>query len=70
MAIKKIERAFEHSTFSRRTLRELKIIRLMEHENVIGVRSILRPKSIKEFDDIYVVQDLMETDLASIIKSS
>ena len=34
IAIKKIERAFEHRLYAKRTLRELKILRLMKHENV------------------------------------
>jgi len=34
VAIKKIERAFEHRIFAKRTLRELKIMRLCNHENV------------------------------------
>ena len=34
VAIKKIERAFEHPLFAKRTLRELKILRLLSHENV------------------------------------
>lgn len=53
-----------------RTLRELKILRLLQHENIIGIRTIIKPKSKTEFEDIYVISDLMETDLASIIKSN
>lgn len=34
VAIKKIEKAFEHKIFTKRTLRELKILRLLKHENV------------------------------------
>ncbi len=34
IAIKKIEKAFEHRIFTKRTLRELKILRLLNHENV------------------------------------
>ena len=34
VAIKKIERAFEHRLYAKRTLRELKILRLIKHENV------------------------------------
>jgi serine/threonine protein kinase len=34
VAIKKIEKAFEHKIFTKRTLRELKICRLLKHENV------------------------------------
>lgn len=69
LAIKKIEKAFEHSTYTKRTLRELKIMRLLEHENIIRIKSIQLPKSREEFDDIYVIVELMETDLSSIIKS-
>ena len=69
VAIKKIEKAFEHSTYTKRTLRELKIMRLLEHENIIRIKSIQLPKSREEFDDIYVIVELMETDLSSIIKS-
>src|ERR1700743_2565734 len=37
VAIKKIEKAFEHKVFAQRTLRELKIMRLLQHDNVIGI---------------------------------
>lgn len=44
-------------------------MRLLRHENVLSIKNILNPKSRDEFKDIYVVSELMETDLASIIKS-
>ena len=69
VAIKKIERAFEHSTFTKRTLRELKIMRLLNHENILSINSIQLPSSRASFNELYVVFDLMDTDLASIIKS-
>jgi serine/threonine protein kinase len=69
IAIKKIEKAFDHKVFTKRTLRELKILRLLKHENVISIKTILLPKSREQFEDIYVYNELMETDLASIIKS-
>jgi hypothetical protein len=34
VAIKKIENVFEHSTFSIRCLREMKLNRLLQHDNV------------------------------------
>jgi serine/threonine protein kinase len=70
VAIKKIEKAFEHRVFAQRTLRELKILRLMDHDNVINIETILKPKSRDDFQEIYVVNELMETDLAQIIKSN
>ncbi len=33
-AIKKISRAFDHKIIIKRTLRELRILRLLKHENV------------------------------------
>lgn len=64
MAIKKIEKAFEHKIFALRTLRELKIMRLLNHDNVLSVKTILNPASLETFDQIYVVTELMETDLS------
>lgn len=70
IAIKKIENAFEHITFTKRTLRELRILRHLQHENVIDVRAIFYAGSKNTFEDVYVISELMETDLASILKSS
>jgi mitogen-activated protein kinase 1/3 len=69
VAIKKMEKIFEHATFTKRTLRELIILRKMQHENVIALKTILRPINPHTFEEIYVVFELMETDLSSIIKS-
>lgn len=68
VAIKKIERAFEHPLFTRRTLRELKILRLLSHENVIDLLTIQKPVANERLD-IYAVFEIMETDLGSIVKS-
>lgn len=35
IAIKKIEKTFQHRFFAKRALRELKILRNLKHENVI-----------------------------------
>lgn len=35
LALKKIEKVFEHKIWAIRTLRELKILRLLKHENVL-----------------------------------
>jgi serine/threonine protein kinase len=42
----------------------------LEHENVLGIKRILKPKDKKGFNEIYVISELMETDLAQIIKSN
>lgn len=69
VAVKKIEKAFEHSVYTKRTLRELKILRLLNNENVMQIKTIQLPISKSEFNEIYLVSELMETDLSTIIKS-
>jgi serine/threonine protein kinase len=69
VAIKKINKVFEHRVYAQRTLRELKIMRLLEHENVLSAKCILEPESLQKFDSLYVVMEMMETDLTQIVKS-
>jgi len=69
VAIKKINKAFEHLTDTKRTLREVKILRHFNHENVIRIKDILRPASLEKFEDVYIVSELMDTDLHQIISS-
>ena len=40
LAIKKIEKVFDNEIFAKRALREIKIMRLLKHDNVLGIRSI------------------------------
>jgi serine/threonine protein kinase len=63
VAIKKINKVFEHRVYAQRTLRELKIMRLLEHDNVLSAKCILQPESLEKFDSLYVVMEMMETDL-------
>lgn len=70
VALKKIEGMFEHITITKRTLRELRILRHLQHENLVQIKSIFLPGSKAEFEDLYVVSELMETDLASTLRSS
>jgi len=69
VAIKKIGRAFEHAIDARRTIREVKILREMKHDNIITLLDILPPMDLESFNDYYVVYQFMETDLHQIIRS-
>eukprot|EP00002_Diphylleia_rotans_P037613 TRINITY_DN841_c0_g1_i2.p1 TRINITY_DN841_c0_g1~~TRINITY_DN841_c0_g1_i2.p1 ORF type:complete len:360 (-),score=94.18 TRINITY_DN841_c0_g1_i2:486-1565(-) len=69
VAIKKIAKAFDHVTDGKRTLRELKLLRHFNHENVISIKDLVMPKSFEDFQDVYIVSELMDTDLHQIIGS-
>ncbi|KIY48786.1 Pkinase-domain-containing protein [Fistulina hepatica ATCC 64428] len=68
VAIKRIT-PFDHSMFCMRTLREIKLLRHFHHENIIQILDILRPSCIEEFNEVYLVQELMETDLHRVIRT-
>ncbi|KAG1933414.1 mitogen-activated protein kinase 7 [Pimephales promelas] len=70
VAIKKIPNAFEVVTNAKRTLRELKILKHFKHDNIIAIKDILQPVlPHSAFKSVYVVLDLMESDLHQIIHS-
>ncbi|GAB9474283.1 Cmgc/mapk protein kinase [Globisporangium polare] len=69
VAIKKISKAFEDIVDAKRILREIKLLQHFDHENVITVVDLLPPASLTEFEDVYIISDLMETDLHRIIYS-
>ncbi|KAK1612496.1 hypothetical protein QYE76_036169 [Lolium multiflorum] len=68
VAIKKINAVFEHVSDATRVLREVKLLRLLCHPNVVKIKHIMLPPSRREFKDIYIVFELMESDLHHVIK--
>ncbi|KAK0394657.1 hypothetical protein QR680_000859 [Steinernema hermaphroditum] len=68
VAIKKIPRAFAAMTLIKRTLREVRILRELNHENIVSVLDMFTAEG-SQGRDIYMVMDLMETDLHQIIHS-
>jgi len=72
VAIKKIA-PFEHSMFCLRTLRELKLLKFLSEagvsENIISILDIIKPPSIEAFKEVYLIQELMETDMHRVIRT-
>ena len=71
VAIKKITNAFENVVDAKRTLREIKLLRHLRHENVVPITDCMLPSKEEEynFNDVYVMYELMDTDLHQIIRS-
>nr|DAD38500.1 TPA_asm: hypothetical protein HUJ06_009141 [Nelumbo nucifera] len=70
VAIKKIANAFDNRIDGKRTLREIKLLRHMDHENVVAIRDIIPPPQREAFNDVYIAYELMDTDLHQIIRSN
>ncbi|XP_042465285.1 mitogen-activated protein kinase 5-like isoform X2 [Zingiber officinale] len=70
VAIKKIANAFDNHMDAKRTLREIKLLRHLDHENIVGIRDVIPPPMPQTFNDVYVATELMDTDLHHIIRSN
>ena len=70
VAIKRIHDIFYHASDAIRILREVKLLRLLRHPDIVDIKHIMLPPSKKEFKDIYVVCELMESDLHQVIKAN
>jgi len=69
VAIKKVPNAFEDLVDAKRIVREIKLLSFFDHENIISLMDVPKPEARTGFNDIYIVTDLMETDLHRVIYS-
>ncbi|XP_030748567.1 mitogen-activated protein kinase p38b [Sitophilus oryzae] len=67
VAIKKLARPFQTAVHAKRTYRELKLLKHMRHENVIGLLDVFYPRH--DNSQIYLVTHLMGADLNNIIRT-
>ncbi|CAO3687977.1 unnamed protein product [Umbelopsis ramanniana] len=65
VAVKKIMKPFSTPVLSKRTYRELKLLKALKHENIISLSDIF----ISPLEDIYFVTELLGTDLHRLITS-
>lgn len=67
VAIKKLHRPFQSEIFAKRAYRELRLLKHMKHENVIGLLDVFTPATCLEgFQDFYLVMPYMFTDLSKV----
>lgn len=69
IAVKKVRHAFADVVDAKRILRELKLLRhLNSHENIIHILDVMvYPPDERQMKDIYIVTNLMDSDLQKII---
>ena len=68
VAIKKLRNIFTSSKSACNILQELSIMRFLHHENLLTLHDVIVPHG-KRFNDIYVVTELMDSDLSSVLKT-
>ncbi|KAM8751126.1 mitogen-activated protein kinase 12 [Acanthopagrus schlegelii] len=69
VAIKKLYRPFQSELFAKRAYRELRLLKHMKHENVIGLLDVFTADlSLDKLHDFYLVMPFMGTDLGKVLK--
>jgi tRNA A-37 threonylcarbamoyl transferase component Bud32 len=71
VAIKMVPKAFSDEIDAKRILREIKLLKHFRHDNIVSLIDMMPPNVpfLEDFNDVYLVTDLMETDLHRIIYS-
>ena len=69
VAIKKVPKAFEDLIDAKRIVREIKLLKFFDHENVTKMLEVARPPNPTGYEDIYIITELMETDMHRVIYS-
>ncbi|XP_077996275.1 serine/threonine-protein kinase NLK-like isoform X1 [Glandiceps talaboti] len=69
VALKKMPNVFQNLISCKRVYRELKMLFFFKHDNVLKALDILQPPHVDFFEEIYVVTELLQSDLHKIIVS-
>ncbi|KAH9163894.1 hypothetical protein LEN26_000292 [Aphanomyces euteiches] len=69
VAIKKISNIFDDLVDAKRILRETRLLGHFNHKNITRLLDLPPPPSRAAFDDMYIIAELMETDLHQVIYS-
>jgi len=69
VAIKRIRNLFSDLNVAKHTLREIRLLRHFNHENILLIKDIFIRGAKEEFDEIFIVSELMGTDLHKLITS-
>jgi len=68
ISVKKITDVFHCVNEGKKLLREVKLLKHLQHENISSLLDMYPPES-PDFDDVYIVTRCMETDLHRVIYS-
>ena len=69
VAIKKVQNVFQKAILAKRALREIKLLlHFVGHENITCIHD-MEIANMNDFNEIYIIQELMEADLHQIIRS-
>jgi serine/threonine protein kinase len=63
VAIKKVFKLFRDKVETKRLLREIRLLKYFNHDNIIKIKDLLNPVKMKTLEELYIVTELMDSDL-------
>jgi len=71
VAIKKNKSVFRSLSVAKRILREIKLMSFFDHDDIVKIVNVIIPdqNEIETFNDVYLVLEKMEMNLAKVIRS-
>lgn len=69
VAIKRMTNIFEDEVDCKRILREITLLRKLDHPSIVKIIDLLEPSDQQNFKTVYVVMEYMESDLKKVIRS-
>ena len=73
VAVKKVSNVFDNPVDCKRILREIIILRQLDHPCIIKLHEVIVPSGkdeLETFDELYLVLELCDSDLKKLMKSS
>eukprot|EP00931_Biecheleriopsis_adriatica_P054622 TRINITY_DN32154_c0_g1_i1.p1 TRINITY_DN32154_c0_g1~~TRINITY_DN32154_c0_g1_i1.p1 ORF type:complete len:454 (-),score=113.54 TRINITY_DN32154_c0_g1_i1:82-1443(-) len=68
VAIKRIHSVFSNKVNCKRILRELAILQRLDHRNIVRLYDVFAPEGEANFDELYMVMELGDADLKSLVR--
>jgi len=69
VAVKCIRNLFSDINVAKHTLREIRLLRHFNHENILSIKDLFIVRSRDDFNEIFIVSELMGTDLHKLVSS-
>lgn len=69
IAVKQLKRANSSQGASKRSMREIKIMKRLDHPNIVKLHRVMRSARMRMDSSVYIVMEYLETDLSKIFNS-
>ena len=69
LAIKNVKSIFEDETEAKHMLREICIMRTLNHPNIVKIKDIILPPNSENYNNVYIAMEFADADLKKLCKS-